>query len=143
MALNTGHAGATSRVAAAKIARRLTAFTFASAGPPIKRHPRCGRLATRGGASQGGQFFTTSSEPGPVEVAVETELGGLTDARPGLAEAALAMARILDNARAVNQQPAAAKVLVALLDRLHSASGQNRRGGLASVRAMSSRSLDT
>lgn len=57
--------------------------------------------------------------PGPVESTVEDEIGGLAaDARPGLAQAALAMARILDNPKAVNQQPAAAKVLAALLDKL-------------------------
>ena len=58
------------------------------------------------------------------------------DARPGLAQAALALARIMDNPRAVNQQPAAAKVLAALLDKLHSASARGRRGGLAVVKSM-------
>jgi hypothetical protein len=57
-------------------------------------------------------------------------------ARPGLAQAALAMARILDNPKATNQQRAAAKVLSALLDKLHSASARGRRGGLALVRTM-------
>jgi hypothetical protein len=75
--------------------------------------------------------------PGPVESAVKDEIGGFAaEARPGLAQAALAMARILDNPRAVNQQPAAAKVLAALLDKLHSASARDRRGGLAPVRTM-------
>jgi hypothetical protein len=36
--------------------------------------------------------------------------------RPGLAAAAVALAEILDNPRAVSSQPAAAKVLVALLE---------------------------
>jgi hypothetical protein len=45
------------------------------------------------------------------------------------------MARLLDNPRAVSQQPAAAKVLAALLEKLHSASG-GRRGNLALVRTM-------
>jgi hypothetical protein len=76
------------------------------------------------------------SEPGPVEAGVEAELAGLADARPGLAQIALALARIMDNPKAVNQQPAAAKVLSVLLDRLRSESVQGRRGGLASVRAM-------
>ena len=49
-----------------------------------------------------------ASEPGPVEAAVEAEMAGLTDARPGLAQTALALARILDNPKAINQQPAAA-----------------------------------
>jgi hypothetical protein len=46
------------------------------------------------------------------------------------------MARILDNAKAVNQQPAAAKVLAAMLEKLRSASARGRRGGLALVRTM-------
>jgi hypothetical protein len=46
------------------------------------------------------------------------------------------MARLLDNPKAVNQQPAAAKVLAALLDRLRSASARGRRGELALVRTM-------
>jgi hypothetical protein len=36
----------------------------------------------------------------------------------------------------VNQQPAAAKILAALLDKLGSGSGRGRRGGLAVVRTM-------
>jgi len=45
--------------------------------------------------------------PGPVEAGVEAEIAELADARPGLAAAALALARILDNPRAVSSQPAA------------------------------------
>jgi hypothetical protein len=48
--------------------------------------------------------------PGPVEAGVEAEIAGLADARPGLAAAPLALARILDNPRAVSSQPVAAKV---------------------------------
>jgi hypothetical protein len=48
------------------------------------------------------------------------------------------LARILDNAKAVNQQPAAAMALAALLDKLRSASARWRRGGLGLMRAMSS-----
>jgi hypothetical protein len=76
-------------------------------------------------------------EPGPVEVAVEKEIAGLSETRPGLAQAALAMARVLDNPRAVSSQPAAAKVLATLLDKLRSASARSRSGRLAVVRAMS------
>ena len=47
-----------------------------------------------------------------------------------------ALARILDNPKAINQQPAAAKVLAALLEKLRSASARGRRGGLAVVRQM-------
>jgi hypothetical protein len=46
------------------------------------------------------------------------------------------MARLLDNPKAVNQQPATAKELAALLERLRSASARGRRGGLALVRTM-------
>ena len=51
--------------------------------------------------------------PGPVESGVQDEISGLAaDARPGLAQAGLAIARILDdNPKAMTQQPAAAKVL--------------------------------
>ena len=59
----------------------------------------------------------------------------LAQARPGLAAAALAVARILDNPRAINQQPAAAKVLISMLEKLRSASPAGRRG-LAVVREM-------
>jgi hypothetical protein len=43
---------------------------------------------------------------------------------------------LLDNPKAINQQPAAAKVLGALLEKLRSASAPGRRGGLAVVRTM-------
>jgi hypothetical protein len=50
------------------------------------------------------------------------------------------MARLLDNPKALNQQPAAAKVLTSLLDKLASASARGRRGGLAVVRTMTEKS---
>ena len=79
---------------------------------------------------------TSERGPGPVEAGVEAEISGLAaEARPGLAQAALALARILDNPKAVNQQPAAAKVLVSMLGKLRSASPAGRRG-LAVVRQM-------
>ena len=75
--------------------------------------------------------------PGPVESGVAAEIDGLaSEARPGLAQVALALARVLDNPKAVNQQPAAAKVLVALLEKLLSASARGRLGGLSVVRTM-------
>jgi hypothetical protein len=78
-----------------------------------------------------------NGSPGPVEVGVLEEIGGLAaEARPGLAQVALAMARILDNPRAINQQPSAAKVLASLLEKLRSASAGGRRGGLRAVRTM-------
>jgi hypothetical protein len=58
------------------------------------------------------------------------------EAHPGLVQVALALARILDNPRVLSTQPAAAKVLAALLDKLYSASARHRRGGLAMVKAM-------
>jgi hypothetical protein len=65
------------------------------------------------------------------------EISGLaSEARPGLAQAALALARILDNPRTVNQQPAAAKALATMLEKLRSASARGGRGGLALVRTM-------
>ncbi len=81
-----------------------------------------------------------ASEPGPVESGVEAEIAGLAEARPGMAQIALAMARVLDNPRAVNQQPAAAKVLASLLDKLHSVSASGRRGHLALVKSMTTSS---
>jgi hypothetical protein len=56
-----------------------------------------------------------------------------------LAQVTLALARILDNPKAANQQPAAAKVLTSLLDQLHQAGAPGRRRNLAAVRAMSDR----
>jgi hypothetical protein len=86
--------------------------------------------------------------PGPVELGVEAELAGLefgtdrfrTDARPGLTQTALALARIMDNPKAVSHQAAAAKVLTTLLDKLRSASGRGRRGNLSVVKSMTTSS---
>jgi hypothetical protein len=91
--------------------------------PQASRRRRTGSTSRRGdgsptaGASQ-------PSEPGPVEAGVEAEIGELAEARPGLAAVALVMARLMDNPRAVSGQPAAARVLVSLLDKLHSASAR-------------------
>jgi hypothetical protein len=82
-----------------------------------------------------------TSGPGPVELGVQAEIDGLaSEARPGLAQAALALARILDNPKAVNQQPAAAKVLASLLEKLRSVSASGRRGNLALVKSMTKKS---
>ena len=67
---------------------------------------------------------------------MQAEIHGVADARPGLAQIALALARTIDDPKATNQRAAAAKVLAALLDKLRSASGRGRRGGLALVRTM-------
>jgi hypothetical protein len=76
-----------------------------------------------------------------VESTVQVELRALHAAtdRPGVAQTALALARILDNPRAVSSQPSAAKVLAAVLDKLRSASAQNRGGRLAVVRTLTER----
>ena len=74
--------------------------------------------------------------PGPVEVGAETEIGGVVDARPGVAQVVLAMARLLDDPKAKNQAPAAAKVLVSVRDKPCATSARKRRGGLSVVRSM-------
>jgi hypothetical protein len=53
-----------------------------------------------------------------------------------VAAVALAMARLLDDPKAKNQAPAAAKVLVSVLDKLCATSARQRRGGLSVVREM-------
>jgi hypothetical protein len=74
-----------------------------------------------------------------VESGVASELRGLieADARPGLTQTALALARIMDNPKAVNQQPAAAKALSMMLDMLTKRS--RSRAKLALVKSMTSR----
>jgi len=75
-------------------------------------------------------------EPGPVESGVAAELAGLAEDRPGLAQVALALARIMDNPKAVSSHPAAAKVLATLLDKQLQAPIPARRGHLAAVRRL-------
>jgi hypothetical protein len=74
---------------------------------------------------------------GPTEAAVIEELASLTSAetRKGAAQAALAMARILDNPLALTQQPPAAARLTTILEDLRKGSAR-RKGRLASVQAM-------
>jgi hypothetical protein len=57
------------------------------------------------------------------------------EVRKGAAQAALAMARILDNPLALAQQPAAAMRLTTILEELRRGSAR-RKGRLASVQAM-------
>lgn len=78
-------------------------------------------------------------EPGPVEAGVQAEIHGVADARPGLAQIALALARILDNPRAMSSQPAPAKVLASLMDKLRTAGVQGRGGRLAVVRTLTAK----
>jgi hypothetical protein len=74
---------------------------------------------------------------GPVEAAVREEIDGLASAalRPSLAAIAACMARLLDSP-ASTPKPAAAKVLISVLETLHRGSVQGRRGSLALVRTM-------
>jgi hypothetical protein len=76
------------------------------------------------------------ADPGPVELAVESELVGLAAAQeqPGLAQTALALARLMDGP-AVTSKPAAAQRLVEILNVLSEGSSQRRRR-LEVVRSM-------
>lgn len=76
------------------------------------------------------------SGPGPVELAVESELAGLAAARerPGLAQVALSLARLMDGP-AVTSKPAAAKQLMEILGTLAKGGAQGRRK-LAVVKQM-------
>jgi len=78
-----------------------------------------------------------TARAGAAETAVLEELASLTSAetRLGAAQAALAMARILDNPLALSQQPAAAAKLTTILEDLRKGSAR-KRGRLASVQAM-------
>lgn len=79
-------------------------------------------------------------EPGRVEAAVLAEIEGLATAekRPGLAQAALAMARILDSPLNTAQQPQAGARLESMLDKLRKGA-DSRKGWLADVRRMTPR----
>jgi hypothetical protein len=81
-----------------------------------------------------------SSNPGPVELAVESELAGLAAAqeRPGLAQTALALARLMDGP-AVSAKPAAAQRLVEILNTLAKGASVRRRK-LAAVKSMTTNS---
>lgn len=74
---------------------------------------------------------------GRVESRVLAELEGLAqaEARPGLAEVALELARLMDDPRAKNQKPAAAGKLADILDKLRKGADA-RKSRLASVRQM-------
>lgn len=67
---------------------------------------------------------------------MQAEIIGVAGKRPGLAATAVALARLMDDPTAKNQAPAAAKVLVSVLEALHKGSAQGRRGNLAVVREM-------
>ena len=76
-------------------------------------------------------------EPGPVEAGVLVELDGVPAAemRPGLKQAALALARVLDNPLTVAQHPSAAKQMGEILNQLRK--GAEKKTRLSAVRQMS------
>jgi hypothetical protein len=85
------------------------------------------------------QDIPAGQGPGPVELAVREEIAPAVESRPGLAATALALAQLLDNPRARNQHPAAAKVLTQLLDELAKVGAPRRRSHLAVVREMTTK----
>ena len=103
-----------------------------------KERKEAGQVRPRAELEGRSEFPNVSERigPGPVEVGVEAEIGDVAGARPGVAAVALAMARLLDDPKARNQAPAAAKVLVSVLDKLCATSARQRRGGLSVVREM-------
>ena len=70
-----------------------------------------------------------------VEAAVRVEISELHNPDLGLAAVAVALAKILDNPKAISSQPPAARQLIKALDRLHATSSR-RRGNLSVVRSM-------
>ena len=79
-------------------------------------------------------------ENGPVVEAVTAELASMsaTESRPGLAEACLAMARILDQPKLSTTHPSAARQLAQGLDAMKNSS-HIARGRLAAVASKSRR----
>jgi hypothetical protein len=71
-----------------------------------------------------------------VELAVRDEIAGAGDGRPGLAAVAVCLAQLLDNPQARNQAPAAAKVLVSLLNELGKVAAPRRRTQLSVIKSM-------
>jgi hypothetical protein len=107
---------------------RQAGATVTSIGRPGRR-PK--------GAAESVSLPVSAVGVGPAEQAVLEELTTLTSAetRKGAAQAALAMARILDNPLAISQQPQAAARLTGILEDLRKGSAR-RKGRLASVQAM-------
>ncbi len=94
------------------------------------------RLRGGGSASQTRADLPTSQWPGPVELAVTVEIGGLAaEARPGLAQVALALARVMDDPKSRAQQPTAPKVLATILEKLRSAQVLGRCRNLSMVQS--------
>lgn len=74
---------------------------------------------------------------GPVETAVQAEIDALGSDRGGLKAAAVALAKILDNPKAVSTQPAAAAKLADMLETLRR-NTDGKKSKLAAVRSMTS-----
>ena len=83
---------------------------------------------------------TEPTGPGRVEAAVLEEIDGLTTAqkRPGLVQAALAMARLLDSPITTAQHPQAMARLQAALDQLRKGA-DSRKSWLADVKKLTPR----
>jgi hypothetical protein len=95
------------------------------------------RIAARNYRRRKATLPPQTSDPGPVELAVQAEVAGLKLAasRPALVAAAVALGQVLDSP-VMGAKASAAKVLALLLDKLHTAPVPGR-GKLAVVRAMS------
>jgi hypothetical protein len=85
---------------------------------------------------------STDAGSGAVEAAVQAEIEGLGSARTGLKATAIALARILDNPKAVSTQPAAAAKLADILETLRK-NADGRKSKLATVRSMTSGNAKT
>lgn len=82
------------------------------------------------------------SSVGAVEAAVQQEIEGLGSDRAGLKQTVLALARIMDNPKAISTQPAAAAKLADMLETLRK-SADVRKSKLASIRSMTSGNAKT
>jgi hypothetical protein len=112
--------------------RRLSGVRVSAVPPlPDQRNDRNAETAT------------VAEVSGPVVSAVqrEVELLGVARSHPGLCAVAMAMGAILDRPACVTTQPSAARQLMAVLETLHRVA-QPRRGRLAAITTMSSRSPD-
>lgn len=88
----------------------------------------------------GAEFLTSENT---VTAAVSLEISGIgAHLRPGLAAAAIALARVLDNPKAVSTQPAAAAKLSDLLKQFRKNSS-GRQSKLAAVRSLTSANAAT
>jgi hypothetical protein len=92
------------------------------------------RARKREQAAAGATILTMPTPKPSTEVAdaIKQELAGLAASAhyPGIAQAALAMARIMDDSRASAHHASAARSLDGLLSRLHDASKGSRGGKL-------------